>query len=61
MFTAGAAGGALRGCVGTLAARTALNQIIAQEADASLLAAARNALQYASLNIPGDLGTTPAP
>jgi hypothetical protein len=40
----------------TVEARAALNQIITQEADASLLAAAQKALKRASLDIPDDLG-----
>jgi len=38
----------------TVAARAALNQIIAQEADADLLAAAKKALKRASLDLPED-------
>ena len=38
----------------TMAARAALNQIVAQEADADLLAAAKKALKRASLDLPED-------
>lgn len=45
----------------TAVARAALNQIIAQETDADLLATAKKALKRANLDLPDDFGKAQAP